>query len=160
MNFQAVLNNSINDLVYTLHNDFVMQEIVSRLVDKINQANIITKENKYTINKYFSKQGITPLGQSYPQPQFDKKTSVTPKSLLLATLVYLLSNLNIYDEHLVNYAFSIGLRPDSIIVLLLINNIHDIEVFCATYNIGNNGLYNISTLKKLSELHKLQFNYF
>ena len=158
MNFQTILNNSINDLSSTLENDFVLQQIVARLVEKINQAKIIKKEHKYTINKYFS---------SYSGKLTDLKTiemkninTSDPKTLLLLTVVYILSNMNIYDEYLVNYLFNIGQAADAVIVLLLLNNIYDIEIFCKRYNIGSDGFYNISTLKKLSELHKLQFNYY
>lgn len=158
MNFQTLLNNSITDLTHTLHNDFVMQEIVARLVDKINQAQTIKKETKLAISRYFSGYHMQ---KTYLQPvEFKNIQATTPRNLLLITIVYLLSNLNIYDEYLINYAFNIGLQPNAIIVLLLVNNIYDIEFFCDRYNIGSDGFYNISVLKKLSELHKLQFNYY
>ena len=158
MNFQTVLNNSINDLSSTLNNDFVLQQIVARLVEKINQAKIIKKGHKYTINKYFSSY----RGRISDLQAVEMKNINTsdPKNLLLLTVVYILSNMNTYDEYLVNYLFNIRQTADAVIVLLLLNNIHDIEIFCKKYNIGSEGFYNISTLKKLSELHKLQFNYY
>ena len=153
MDVKISLKNIINDLVSTLDNDFVMQNIVSELVKKINKSKIIKADNKKIINQYFGNK-VTPI-----EPAKLSNLGNTTQNLLLQTTIYFLSNLNNYDYHLINTAFDIGLQADNIIVLLLLNNIYDVEMFCRKHNIYGENFYILSTLKKLSAVHKIQTNF-
>lgn len=157
MNIQFPLNKAINDLSATLQNDLVMQHIVSKLVEKINSAKIVKPQYKTAISQYYHS------AKSQPVPLatvgISNLQNAATKDLLLLATIYFLSDLNDYDFYLINYAFQLGLAPENIIVLLLLNNIYDIEIFCRRYNIYGEGYYTISTLKKLSALNKLWYNY-
>lgn len=166
MSIRFPLDQAINDLKFTLHNDFVMQNIVSQLVDKINRSGLVEPQNKLAMNNYFNFTGraerkyplsaqITSFKPGYVKPQGESSV----KNLLIATAIYYLSDLNNFDYHLINRAFNFGLGANDIVVLLLLNNIYDIETFCKMKNIMNDRLYTIMTLKKLSALHKVQFNF-
>lgn len=157
MNIQFTLNKVINDLSNTLQNDLVMQHIVSQLVQKINITKIVKPQYKNAINKYYN----TYVSHSIKlQPvELTSLKNAAPENLLLLATIYFLSDLNIYDFYLINVAFNLGLAPENIITLLLLNNIYDIELFCRKNNMYGEGFYAITTLKKLSALHKLQYNY-
>ena len=165
MSVRITLDNAIHDLRSTLHNDFMMQNIVSQLVNKINQSRIIKSENKLAMNEYFNISNPTimrPLSYGFKLSTADKKASgnVSIKDALISTAIYYLSDLNHYDYHLINYAFNYGLQPNDIIVLLLLNNIYDIEIFCKQKGLTSKDKYHtIATLKKLSALWKVQYNF-
>jgi hypothetical protein len=165
MSLGSILNHAIGDLRYTLNNDFVMQNLVAQLVNKIKLSNIILPQHKATINEYFK---FGTQSQKYslqvhvPKPSTQGSNVITKgsiKDLLVSTAIYYLSDLNNYDYHLINYGFNYGLGANDIIVLLLLNNIYDITTFCQKYGISRDKYYTISTLKKLSALHKLQYNF-
>ncbi|XWV25299.1 putative ORFan [Tupanvirus deep ocean] len=163
MSFRITLDRAINDLRSSLHNDFVMQNIVAQLVGKINQSNIILPQNKYAINDYFnipSTQIKRPLSIGFTKPSYGNSGSQpSVKNVLIATAVYYLSDLNNYDFHLINHCFKFGLQPNDIIVLLLLNNIYDVDTFCKHRGLTMDKYHTITTLKKLSALHKVQFNF-
>ena len=166
MSARITLDNAIHDLRSTLHNDFMMQNIVTQLVNKINQSRVIKPENKLAMNEYFNISNTTvtrPLSYGFNKlSTFDKKTSgnISVKDALISTAIYYLSDLNHYDYHLINYAFNYGLAPNDVIVLLLLNNIYDIEIFCKQKGLASKDKYHtIATLKKLSALWKVQFNF-
>lgn len=142
------IHNITNDMISTLHNDAIMQSIVQQLVDKLNKSKIIKPDHKTKIQNYLTNIEID-----------DFNITKTPYDLLWRTLIYFISDLNKYDYHLVNVAFSSGLNMVNVIVLLLLNNIYDIEIFCKKYFIHGETYYTIITLKKLSVMHKLHYNY-
>jgi hypothetical protein len=156
MSAKITLNNAINDLTNTLNNDFVMQNIVTQLVDKINKSKIITKKKNFSIGSYFDPYLAhikTPI-ERYGIPSNNYILN-----LLITTIKYCLSDLNIYDYHLINYLFEYNLQPNNIIVLLILNNIYDIDAFCKLHTLHGDKYHTISTLKKLSALHRIQYNF-
>ena len=166
MSIRFTLDRAVNDLRHTLHNDFMMQNIISQLVDKINRSKIITAQNKYAINSYFNLP-VSSMQKKYPlntqimalKPGSLISGESSIKNLLIATAIYYLSDLNNYDYHLINHAFNYGLRANDVVVLLLLNNIYDIETFCTLNQLTGHAKHSITTLKKLSALHKIQFNF-
>src|ERR1700761_6518482 len=107
MNFRITLDNAINDLRSTLHNDFVMQNLVGQLLNKINQSNIIHPQNKYAINEYFNipnSQMKKPMTIGFVKSSFPKDSGESiVKDVLMATAIYYLSDLNNYDFYLINH---------------------------------------------------------
>jgi hypothetical protein len=164
MSVRITLDNAINDLRSTLRNDFVMQNIVAQLVNKINGSGIINPEYKSAINEYFNLPKpyvIRPISMALTKPIPDKKSGepVSIKNILISTAIYYLLDLNLYDYHLINYSFNYGLKPNDIIVLLLLNNIYDIEIFCKQKGLLGDKYHSLATLKKLSALWKVQYNF-
>ncbi|XWV26560.1 putative orfan [Tupanvirus soda lake] len=163
MSFRITLDSAINDLRSSLHNDFVMQNIVAQLVNRINQSNIISPQNKFAVNNYFNiptSQLRRPMTIGFSKPSTEKTSGESSvKNVLMATAIYYLSDLNNYDFHLINHCFNFGLQPNDIIVLLLLNNIYDVDTFCKQKGLTMDKYHTVTTLKKLSALHKVQFNF-
>lgn len=155
MSAKFTLNKAINDLANALDNDFVMQHIVARLIDKINRSKIVKAKSKIAITSYFK-----PYIQEGKLIEYYGTTSGNNiLNILIIAVIYYLSDLNIYDYHLINYSFEFGLEANDIMVLLLLNNIYDINTFCQLRSISGDKYHTISTLKKLSALHKIQYNF-
>lgn len=157
MDVPSLLRKAIKDMDAALDNDLVMQHIVANLAEKIRNAKLVKKEYRHIIDRYYK----THRGKEIPLETIkmtELKTS-QPKDLLFLTVIYFLSNLNQYDYMLINLVFEIGLRTDNVIVLLLLNNINDIEAFCSKNKILGENCYAITTLKKLSALHKVIHNF-
>lgn len=162
MSVKFTLDQTVNDFKRTLHNDFVMDNIVSQLVGKVNESKIITPQNKSKMSQYFNFNGSTqkkPFRNDLSTFKQNGGSGLSVKNILIATVIYYLVDLNNYDHHLINYAFNYGIGANNIIVLLLINNIFDIDIFCKKFNIVGSNYNTITTLKKLSALHKIQYNF-
>lgn len=155
MSAKFTLHKAIDDLKSTLQNDYIMQKLVEELLKKITRSKLIIKQNKEAIKTYF---GLAET--KYPCHQ----SKICPvgfdiKHLLIMTAIYYLSDLNKYDYYLINYGFSYGLEANKIIILLLLNNIHDINMFCQLNHLVGDRYHTIATLKKLSALHRVQYNF-
>jgi hypothetical protein len=133
-----------------------MQNIVSEITKKIGQSKIIKSEHKNDFDRYLNSLNKKTVTNNViiSEPQINDETN----ALILAAIYYL-SDLNFYDYHLINYSFQYGLKVDDIIILLLLNNITDIDFFCKEKNLVLNEQQTIKTLKKLSALRKIQFNF-
>lgn len=152
-NSKIILHNAIIDMKLALNNEYIMQLIVAELARRINHSKIIYPEHKLKFNHYF---------ESINKIKFDCmyiKNLSNVHYLLINAAIYYLSDLNYYDYVLINYAFDYGLDVEDIIMLLLFDNIYDVEVFCHWKNLINDHFYNILTLKKLSALWKIQYNF-
>jgi hypothetical protein len=150
-----MLRNVIDDTSAMMTNEYVVQNIIPELVDKFNRMPSITDSNKKLINQFY--QNI----QRSDKPILSKKFSMKGGSsnVLERAIAYYLSNINKYDGVLVNHAVSYGLAMDKIIVLVLINNIHDVKLFCEINNLSYEQTKSITKLKKLSALYNLENNF-
>lgn len=152
------IHNITRDMISTLHNNEIMQNIVQQLVDKLNKSSIIKPEHKIKIQNYFIGIQINPT--IFNNTFLGSASEDTERNnLLWRTIIYFISDLNKYDYHLVNASFSSGLDVIDVFVLLLLNNIYDIEIFCKKNFLYGEIYYTIITLKKLSALYKLYHNY-
>ena len=164
MSVQFSLNSAISDLrnnPYGAFNNNVMQDVIYQMLYKINGSNIIEQDNKSNLNNYFNFNFNTT--NNSPYSVFNSKTSnaskLSVKELLIVTAMYYLSDLNIYDYKLINQLFNFGLNSSQVIQVLLLNNIYDLTTFCKMNNLSHDNTYTILTLKKLSALHKIQYNF-
>lgn len=158
INIQNTLKDTINNAASKIHDDAYMNDIVYKLTSSINKSNIVEPNVKRAINQYFGINSGTKMMVG-GNGDFFKSKNINTHDLLLATTIYYLSDLNQYDYKLINEAYKYGLEIGDIITLLLLNNIHDISVFCEKHNLKNNEQYTLSTLKKLSALFKIQYNF-
>jgi len=158
MSASVLINNSINDLKQTLNNNDIMYRIVNDLASKIRTTNIVTPANKDLINQYLNRFPGANTNQIIFAEQ-DKITEVSGKDLLLLTIIYYVSDLNKYDFHLINFAIEYGLTMEDVIVLLLLNDMYSIDRFCKLKGLLGTEYYTICTLKKLSALHKVEWNF-
>lgn len=159
MNYQISLNSIIGDINPSNYNP-VMQSIISQLIEKINHSNVVMPENKIYLNQFFN--GHIFGASRINRPSFSKQMILNKnnmKDVLISLAAYYLTDLNVYDYKLINYSFAYGLKANDIIVLLLMNNIYDVELFCQQKGIYGDRLHTIITLKKLSAFHKVQYNF-
>lgn len=158
MNVQNTFKNTIDDFGSKINDGTHVNDVVNNLITSINRSNIVAPHIKKAINQHFGIESGTKLmvgghGDAY------KIKNINSHDILIATTIYYLSDLNRYDYTLINYAYNYNLDIDSIITLLLLNNIYDINVFCKKYNLLGDKHHTIASLKKLSALHKIQFNF-
>lgn len=158
MNVQNTFKDTINEVAFRINDDSHINDVISRLIGSINQSKIVAPNVKKAINQYFGINSGQKMMVGGYSNRFESK-DVNSYDLLLATTIYYLSDLNRYDFNLINYAYNYGLDIGNIITLLLLNNIYDINDFCKKYNLYSDQQYTISTLKKLSALYKIQFNF-
>lgn len=158
MSVQNTFKNTINDFGSKIRDGSHVKDVVTKMIASINQSNIVTPNVKKAINQHF---GINPGTRMMTGGHGDayKAKNVSSHDLLVATTLYYLSDLNRYDFNLINYAYNYNLGVGDIITLLLLNNIHDINAFCKKYSLMGDQYHSIATLKKLSALHKIQFNF-
>jgi len=149
-----MLNNTIKNISSNLTNEFAIQNVISELVDKVNQSPVVTDQNKMLMNQYYRKIS----GGRAPKPKISNMTGGA-ENVLQQALAYYLSNINKYDGVLVNRVATYGLGMDKIIVLILINNIYDIKLFCKSNRLNQEQTTAIITLKRLSALHNLETNF-
>ena len=154
MSVDAMLNNTIKNISSNLTNEFAIQNVISELVTKFNQSPIITDQNKMLMNQYYRKIS----GGQAPKLKISNMTGGA-ENVLQQALAYYLSNINKYDGVLVNRVATYGLGMDNIIVLILINNIYDIKLFCKSNHLNQQQTTTIITLKRLSALHNLETNF-
>jgi len=74
-------------------------------------------------------------------------------------LAYYLANTNRYDELIAKIARQAGLNESRIILLILVNNVDDIKVFCRQNNLSNTQTQKIISLKRHSALYNLHHNF-
>lgn len=149
MNIESSIGKIISDMSDTLHNDYIMQKIVDELAKKIYQSRIVKPIYKNKIMEY-KNEFIN---------KCECKNMNYVSKILSDTVIYFLSNLNIYDYNLINILMDSGLAAEHIIAILLLNNINDIEQYCDSLNMNPDMYYKTATLKKLSALHNLKNNY-
>jgi hypothetical protein len=159
MSINLLVNNAVNDLKQTLNNNDIMYRIVQDLVGKLNTTNIVTPENKSSIIRYMQNFPLDSNSLGLNVVELKNIENSSPKDLLLLTIIYYLSDLNKYDFHLINFSFDYGLTVEDIIILLLLNDIYTIDVFSHSRQIFGSQYYTLATLKKLSAMHKVEFNF-
>jgi hypothetical protein len=159
MSINLLVNNAVNDLKQTLNNNDIMYKIVQDLVGKLNNTNIVTPENKNSIVRYMQNFPLSGNSMNLNVVELKNIETSSPKDLLLLTIIYYLSDLNKYDYHLINFGFDYGLTVEDIIILLLLNDIYTIDTFCYSRQIFGSQYYTLVTLKKLSAMHKVEFNF-
>lgn len=158
MSFKLKFSKLIDDTKSAIDNDLIMKKIVMQIAKKINQSKIVKMEYKKSFDQYSQNEKIL-MPESKHTLLINNSIYHADTSALILSAIYYLSDLNFYDYQLVNYSFEYGLKIDDIIILLLLNNIKDIEYFCKEKKLISNEKYNIETLKKLSALYKLQFDF-
>lgn len=156
MSVHAILNDSINHLNSNITNDFVIQNVVSELVNKFNKSSIVTAENKQLLNKYYNNIKSNESPKSISSNLFKQ---VGGSNVLQTTIAYYLSNTNRYDEVLFNQGLSYGLDIDKLVLLILLNNIDDIKSFCKLNNLNYQQKLNVISLKRSSALYNLEYNF-
>lgn len=153
MNIESSINKIIDDMSDTLNNDFIMQQIVAILAKKINKSAIIKPQYKIKIKEHIESHGI------YVIPKCDCNNMLYPSKILLRTIIYFVSDLNVYDYNLINFLFDASQNPADVIIVLFLNNITDIKTYCIMHDMNLNETQTIITLKKLSALYKLKYNF-
>jgi len=153
MSVRITLNSAVGDLSRNAFDNNIAHNLLYQVMRKINVSNVVKPENKSMLNNYFSvsSQNVsdTPIDIS----------RLSAQDQLLITATYYLSDLNNYDFTLINSAFDFGLGVSDVIVLLLLDNIYDISTFCNKHGLVADFHHTIATLKKLSALHKIQYNF-
>jgi len=156
MSVTTMLNSTIKHLNSNITNEFVIQNVVSELVDKFNKSPVVTVENKQLLNQYYNSIKNTKPAKPVGSKLFNMTGGA---NVIQQAIAYYLSNSNRYDEILFNYGVSYGLNVDKLILLILLNNIDDIREFCKSNNLNQQQILNIITLKRLSALHNLEHNF-
>lgn len=148
-NFKKLITN----FNLKIQNGSYSNQLVNKLIASINNSRIVGNNVKKAFNEHFNIVSGTKLmigGNNNSNNSLD---------LLIATVSYYLTDINRYDEKLINYAFDIGLDVHSIIILLFLDNISDIQSFCKMNGLTHDKCMTLTTLKKLSALHRVQFNF-
>lgn len=176
MNIQSALQDVIKATNSDLQHELIMKHLIYELHDKIVKSPLVTPNIKNAISAHFGYRDSSKLNVPYnlnaaqmykttPPPIYRKPVDVAQlkntdmKDILILTTIYYLSDLNKFDYKLINEAANMGLSTENIITLLLLNNIYDVKTLCEMNKIGGDALYRITTLKKLSALHKVQYNF-
>lgn len=167
MSYHYVFQNSISDLKRTLNNNDVMFYIVQQLMSSLNSTPIVEPQHKISFTNFWNRFSTNNSPKQYSlsmnndlQPvAIDDVNRSSTSNIAVLAVVYYLSNLNKFDFHLINYCMRVGLSVEDVIILLLLNDIHTIEVFCRSKNIHSQSYMMIVNLKKLSALHKVENNF-
>jgi hypothetical protein len=114
---------------------------------------LVNDKNKQSIAAFAHNLKTTGI---YDNLDIKKLKNVSAKDLLVLTVIHYLSDLNQFDMKLMDYCLTNGATTESMLVLLMLNDISSIRVFCKTQNFSANVSYTVETLKKMSALHKLQ----
>ena len=145
-----MLNRTIDNVSSKLDNDKVIHNILAEVVKKMNKSKIVTPQNKEAMSNYY---------RDIPKYNPPNVMKGGCEDIMRGTLIYYLSNTNKYDEMLVNKTSSYGLEIKETILLILLNNLYDVKIFCKSHNLNSDQTNNIVTLKKLSALHNLEHNF-
>jgi hypothetical protein len=159
MSVRILLNNSIRDLTHSLNNNDVMYQIVQNLMGRLNTTNIVKPTHKDYVYKYLEKFPSASSQTTLKPVEMSAIQQSSPTDLLLIAMIYYLSDLNKYDFHLINYVMDRSMSIEDVIVLLLLNDIHSIDKFCQMKGLLGSPYYTITTLKKLSALHRVEWNF-
>lgn len=150
------LNGVFTKLNINAYDENTMNFIINSIVNKVD-GNPNVNENKQkqfkNLMSEMSSQGsVNPIDMS-------NISNVSSSDLALLAVSYYLSNLNKYDYHLINYCDTIDMTVSDVIILLLLNDIYSIEQFCNTKSCKTDCKNMIITLKRLSALHKVEFDF-
>jgi hypothetical protein len=74
-------------------------------------------------------------------------------------LAYYLANTNKYDEKIASLAKSYGFDDSQIVILIILNNVDDIRVFCKNNKLSETQTRSIVSLKRYSALYNLNQNF-
>lgn len=157
MDIKNILNQAMDNFKNSEQKDPTIQTLLIEIADKINKSPLVSPQNKIIINDY-----LTITGIQRPMTMFPSKrrfTTTTDKNILLTLSLYFITDLNKYDFYLINYALNFGLNPNDVINLLFLNNIRNIDDFCKQHKLYGDKYFTITTLKKLSALHKVNYNF-
>lgn len=150
MDIEPLVKEIHHEFNSMLDNEFIMEEIIKELLEKILQSKSIDEKNKMFI--------IDAI-KNYYQEKEKKHYQEKDNKLLITIVLYRINNLNYYDyiliDHLLKQLFSIH----DILTVILIDNLSDINAFCSKHKMSSSDCSTIVTLKKLSALWNLQHNF-
>lgn len=152
MNMRSMIGQSIEGASRIVNNRFLKENITPYIISKINESSLVADKSKDKFNKYL-KGGFK---VKVPSISSLSLREMPGQDILIMALIYYLADLNQFDYQLINLSTNIDLSVEDIILLLLIDNINDINIFCKQRAIYGVYYYLVTNLKKMSAWHRLQ----
>lgn len=159
MSLYVNLNNMLSNVNFNTNDTNTMYFVVDQVMQNIRGNPAIEKNNMNKFNQFWDKFSGKFDNTTINPVNMQNLDASSSKDLVLLAVAYYLSNLNTYDFNLINYCNKVNMDTSDIIILLLLNDMQTINNFCKVKSIHSQSYYVILTLKRLSALHKVEYNF-